>query len=393
MRRPLIAGSHAGIPQIKAAKRLGYHVTSSGNRPQDLGHYFSDTFELCDYSDPQAVVALARKIGTEALCASCNDFSALSCALAAKELGLPGHDEPNTAEIIRHKDKWRAFAHEHGITSPRPIGCVSLEEASAAISKLQLPLIVKLVDRTGGKWIHRCDTEVETLTAAEAAFMASKANRIVVDEFITGTRHGFNCILRNGRVAFHFADDNIYHLSQFLVAAVCTPTSCPSSSIRTFIRNSERVASLLDLVDGILHAQFIQRKDGKPAIIEICPRAPGDLYTELVRCATGAPYAEWFVRASAGLELSDVVHMTPVCYKPRHCLMTDHAGTFECFEFDEAVASRIVTRLIWAKARDVVSDPLTHKFVIVLVQHRDEAHMREEAPQLQKLLCARLSHS
>ena len=129
MKRLLIAGgSHADIPLIQAAKRLGYHVTTSGNRSQDLGHAHSDAFEPCDYSDPQAVLALAKKIGAEALCACCNDFSALSCAFAAKELGLPGHDDPKTAEIIHHKDQWRAIAHEVGSPSPLAIGCSILEE-------------------------------------------------------------------------------------------------------------------------------------------------------------------------------------------------------------------------------------------------------------------------
>jgi biotin carboxylase len=394
MKQLLIAGgSHADIPLIQAAKRLGYHVTTSGNRSQDLGHAHSDAFEPCDYSDPQAVLALANKIGAEALCACCNDFSALSCAFAAKELGLPGHDDPKTAEIIHHKDQWRAFAHEHGIPSPQAIGCASMEEVKAAIPKLRLPLIVKPVDLTGGKGIQRADTAEDTLKAAEAAFAISKAKRIVVEEFITGTRHGFTCILRDGRVAFHFADDEMYHLSPYLVSAACTPTSCPQSSIESLIEHSERIAGLLDLVDGIFHVQFIQHEDGNPVIIEICRRAPGDLYIELVRHATGAPYAEWIVRAAAGLELSDVFYMPSARCVTRHCLMADHTGTFEGFDFDEAVASRIMNRLIWAKEGDKVTDPLTHKFGIIFVQHRNEAHMREEAPQLQKLLRARLSAS
>ncbi|MBK8039032.1 MAG: ATP-grasp domain-containing protein [Verrucomicrobiaceae bacterium] len=394
MKKLLIAGgSHADIPLIQAAKRLGYHVTTSGNRSQDLGHAHSDAFEPCDYSDPQAVLALARKIGAEALCACCNDFSALSCAFAAKELGLPGHDDPKTAEIIHHKDQWRAFAHEHDIPSPQAIGCSNMEEVKAAIPKLRLPLIVKPVDLTGGKGILRADTAEDTLKAAEAAFAISKAKRIVVEEFITGTRHGFTCILRDGRVAFHFADDEMYHLSPYLVSAACTPTSCPQSSIESLIEHSERIAGLLDLVDGIFHVQFIQHEDGKPVIIEICRRAPGDLYIELVRHATGAPYAEWIVRAAAGLDLSDVFYTPSARCVTRHCLMADHTGTFEGFDFDETVASRIMNRLIWAKEGDKVTDPLTHKFGIVFVQHRNEAHMREEAPQLQKLLRARLSAS
>ena len=54
----------------------------------------------------------------------------------------------------------------------------------------------------------------------------TKAGRIVVEEFISGSRHGFSALLRAGRVVFHFADDEHYHLSPYLVSAASTPSSC-----------------------------------------------------------------------------------------------------------------------------------------------------------------------
>jgi biotin carboxylase len=391
MKRLLLAGgSHADIPLIKAAKHLGYFVITSGNRPDDLGHQHSDAFEPCDYSDREAVLSLARRLGVEALCACCNDFSALSCAYAAEQMGLPGHDQVATAETIHHKDQWRAFALKHGIMSPQAIGCSSMDEVRAAIPKLRLPLIIKPVDLTGGKGIQRADDVDAALRSAETAFAISKAKRIVVEEFITGTRHGFTCILRARRVAFHFADDEIYHLSPYLVSGACTPTSCPASSIDALIRESERIAGLLQLVDGIFHVQFIQPLGGEPMIIEICRRAPGDLYIELVRHAAGVPYAEWIVRGAAGLDLADVEASRSIRCMTRHCLMADESGTLEGFNFDPEIERRIVDRMIWGHAGDVVTDPLTHKFGIVFVEHENQEQLREEAPALQQLVRARL---
>lgn len=392
MKKLLLAGgSHSDIPLIQAAKQLGYHVTTSGNRAQDLGHQYSDAFEPCDYSDPQAVLALARRIGADALCACCNDFSALSCAFAARELGLPGHDDPTTAQIIHLKDHWRLFAQEHGVPSPRAIGCSNIDEVKVATLKLRLPLIVKPVDLTGGKGIKHAFNAGDVMEAAIAAFATSKAKRIVVEEFITGSRHGLTCILRDGRVVFHFADDELYHLSQYLVSGACSPTSCSPSAITALIKESERIADLLNLVDGIFHIQFIRNEDGHPVIVEICRRAPGDLYVELVRHVTGAPYAEWIVRASAGLEIANVGPLPPVQCVTRHCLMADQPGIFEGFEFDEDTASRIIDSLIWSKEGDQVKDPRSHKFGIVFVRHLNEERMRKEASKLQKLLRTRIS--
>ncbi len=391
MKKLLIAGGgHADLPLIRAAKGLGYWVITSGNRAQDLGHRESDAYIPCDYSDPEAVLALAREEQVEALCACCNDFSALSCAYAAAALGLPGHDTPETSAIIHHKDRWRLFAEAQGIPSPRAIGCSDLAEVAAACAQLRFPLIVKPVDLTGGKGILRTDDRAATLAAAQAALTLSKAKRVVIEEFIEGSRHGFTALLRAGRVVFHFSDNEHYHHSPYLVSAASCPTSVPPPAIDQLVAYSEQIANALTLVDGIFHVQFILTPAGAPVIIEICRRAPGDLYIELVRHATGAPYAEWIVRAAAGLGIEAARPLAVTRSLTRHCLMAPHTGIFEGFDFDPEVAAQIIDQLIWGEPGERVENIDTHKFGIVFVAHRDAAQMLEQAPRLQSLLAARV---
>lgn len=382
----LAGGSHSDIPLILAAKRLGLHVTTGGNRPSELGHAYADAFEPFDYSNADELADVVTKIGADALCACCNDFAAISCSIVAHHMGFPGHDSPETAKIIHHKDLWRSFAQENAISTPRAIGCETLRQAQAAIGELRFPLMVKPVDLTGGKGISRADNPASAISAVNDAFAISKVKRIVVEEFVQGRRHGFSCLLKNGKVVFHFADDEYYHLSEYLVAAAYTPTSCPPKSIATLISESERISNLLALVDGILHIQFIQPTEGPPIIIEVCRRAPGDLYLDLVRHATGVAYSEYIVSAAAGLSWEPPTPSTQTRFITRHCLMADRTGIFTGFDFASSVATRIIDQLIWAKNGDVVSDPLTHKFGIVFVEHPDAEQMRREAPELQRLL-------
>ena len=382
----IVGGSHADIPMVLAAKGFGYHVTTSGNRIDDLAHRYSDAFVPCDYSVPEEVLGVAVQIGADAICASCNDFSALSSAYAANKLGLPGHDIPEVANLIHHKDKWRAFAQKVGIGGPVAFGCGSLKEVETALEHLRLPLMVKPVDLTGGKGIQRVDTKKEILNAAQAAFSISKAKRIVVEEFITGTRHGFTCILRSEKVVFHFVDIETYHLSPYLVSAASSSSFCPEVAVENLIAQSEKIAGSLGLVDGIFHVQFILQSSGVPVIIEICRRGPGDLYVELVRHATGAPYAEWIVRAACGMDLGEIFEMPVKRSVTRHCLMADKVGIFEGFDFEPDVESRIIDQMVWSRQGERVEDPATHKFGIVFVDHGSLENARSERIFLQKLL-------
>jgi biotin carboxylase len=386
MKRLLIAGgSHSDIPLIRAAKSLGFHVTTGGNKANDIGHAFADSFVSFDYSNPEELADVARAVQADAICACCNDFSAISCSIAAHELGLGGHDHPQIATLIHHKDRWRVFAQANGVPSPRAVGCETLADVEAALTYLTFPLMIKPVDLTGGKGISRVDDPKFALSAASEAFALSKAKRLVVEEFISGTRHGFSCLLKNGRVVFHFSDDELYHVSEYLVAAARSPTSCRPESISFLLSESERVAKILRLVDGIFHVQFIERDEGPPVIIEVCRRAPGDLYLELVKHATGISYSNYVVSAAAGLDWTPP-KITQHRFVTRHCLMADNPGTFRGFRFSPSTSARIIDQLIWAKPGDLVSDASTHKFGIVFVSHPSQEQMMRESQNLQSLL-------
>ena len=388
-KRFLIAGgSHSEIPLIKAARSLGYHVISGGNRHGDIGHRYSDEVVYFDYSDPEQVLSAFLEVKADFLCSGCNDFSAVSCSIVAERLSLPGHDSSDVCKTIHLKDKWRSFAESNGILSPHAIGYTNIEDAERGLASLDFPAIVKPVDLTGGKGIRRVDTLDEGVQAARDAFEISRAKRIVVEQFIDGSRHGLSCIMRDHKVAFYFVDDEIYYSNPYMVAAATSAASCAQSTIDAVIAACERTSRLLDLKSGLLHVQFIESESGKPFIIEVCRRAPGDLYVDLVQHATGACYSEWIVRAASDLSLASIEPVSTRNLVTRHCLMTDRQGVFRGFRFDPDLHSRIVGQLIWAADGDLVEDPLTHKFGIVFVQHTSAESARTEARALNGLLTA-----
>lgn len=372
----LAGGGHADIPMIRAAQALGYHVTTSGNRPQDLGHAYADAVRLADFSDREAILRLAEELGVDAIQSSCNDFSALSCAWAAERLGLPGHDSYDVACTLHHKDLYRAFALAHGVDTPRAQGCGSLEEARAAAEGLRFPLIVKPVDLTGGKGISVVSEPAQLEAAVAKALALTRAGRIVIEEFLDGTRHGFTCMLVGGRVRFHFQDNEHYFLNPYMVSAASTPADVPAETARKLIAVTERIGSLLRLTDGIVHIQYILHR-GEPVIIEICRRPPGDLYVELVRHATGVDYASLIVRAACGLSLDGVTQAESSGPFLRHCIMSREAGEIAGLEISPRVQDRIIDQMLWWKPGDVIDDVLTHKLGILFFRFKDAAEARE----------------
>lgn len=391
MKRMLLAGgSHADIPMVRAAKALGYHVITSGNRPQDLGHAHADKTCLADFSDREAIRSLAEGLRVDAILSSCNDFSALSCAWAAEQLGLPGHDPYEVALTLHHKDRYREFALANGVATPGAVGCSSATEARAAAADLTFPLIVKPVDLTGGKGISVVRDRTELDAALEKAFAISRAGRVVVEEFLEGSRHGFTCMIRGGRVVFHFQDNEHYFLNPYMVSAASTPAEVPPDTGRKLSETTERIARLLGLVDGLVHIQYILTR-GQPVIIEICRRPPGDLYVDLVRHATGVDYPALIVRAACGLSLDDVSQVEPTGHFIRHCIMSREAGRVAGLDIDPAAEGKIIDQMLWWKPGDVIDDVLTQKLGILFLRFDGRDEMLDLGHRLHDLIRPRIA--
>ncbi|RKZ53866.1 MAG: phosphoribosylglycinamide synthetase [Candidatus Parabeggiatoa sp. nov. 3] len=381
----IVGGGYADIPLILSAKKLGYHVITTGNRPNELGHLYSDEYHQADFSEIKAMLTLSEQLKISAICACCNDFSALSSAYVAEKLGLPGHDSYEIAKIIHHKDLYRQFALENAISSPIAMGFANIKEALNRIESLSFPLIIKPVDLTGGKGISIINYIAQAKPALEKAFSASPAKRIVVEEFISGSRHGFSAFLHNGHIIFFFSDNEHYFKNPYLVSAASTPSIVSSTIEKKLCLESDKIASLLSLKTGIFHVQYILRK-GKPVIIEICRRAPGDLYIKLVEHATGVLYPDWIVKASAGLDCNGLSHVEPKGFFTRHCVMSAKHGRIKNIIYDSFIKKNIIDQFMWWKKGDYVSDVMTSKFGIVFLQFDSMEEMLTKTERMQELI-------
>ncbi|MBL4636968.1 MAG: ATP-grasp domain-containing protein [Kofleriaceae bacterium] len=396
----LLGGSHSEIPLILAAQALGFYVITTGNQPQGLGHTYADAYHCADFSDCEAMLALARNLRVDALCAGCNDFAAISCAYAAERLHIPGHDSYATALVLHHKDAYRRFARDLGIPCPQAHGyddiasaCQALDIAPPGASTpdkstqnkstpdFQYPLMIKPVDLSGGKGISKVETPEQAKAALVKAFAISKSHRVVIEDFVTGSNHGFSAFLHQGKIVFHFTDDEHYAASPYLVSGASSPTSVDSTAVQELIQQSEKIATALNLVSGILHIQFIL-SEGRPVILEICRRAPGDLYVDLVSLATGVDYPHWIVQAATGMSCDGLVHHPAKNYVTRHCIMGTQNGRLSDVSIDPVVLSKITEKLLWWQPGDEIADHQTHKHGIVFVQYSSATEMRKLLPSL-----------
>ena len=385
----LLGGSHAEIPLIKAAQEMGWFVITTGNAREGLGHPYADKNVFADFSDKEAMLGLARAEGVSAVCSGCNDFALLSTVYVCEKLGLPGHDSFATSLEIHHKDKYRALATRLGIPTPRAITVRNEQEFETAISTLTFPIIVKPVDLTGGKGIHRATNAEEARAAYKDATSRTREDHVVVEEFVIGTNHGFSAMLVKGKVAFAFSDNEQYFVNKYLVSGANTPSTTAVEGLAKLREYSERIASELNLVDGILHIQYIERADGTPVIIEICRRPPGDLYIKFVKYATGVDYPKFIIMAETGEDISGIADVPTQGFWLRHCIMAgpeiENGSTVREVTFAPEIQGNIVEKFLWYKAGETIADKLTYKAGIVFFKFNSLAEMQDKTARMPEL--------
>lgn len=304
----MLNGGYNETPLIEAAHRLGFYVITSGNDPSGAGHQYADEYAPADYSDCNAVVELARRLEVDAICSASNDLAAISASFAAEQLRLSGHDTFETSKVFHEKDEFRRVADSLGLNVPLSRVFDSPDEAREYAKAINRPLMIKPIDMSGGKGISRVETGADSDWAIEKAFKISKAKRVVLEDYIEGTQHGFICYIRGGKVVFDIStDDYSDEVNPWLVCASSGHHAAGYLQVRdSIIRDVESLAGACGAADGFLTIQYMMR-DGEPWYIETMRRCLGNLHFLSLSKETGVDWPEWFVASEAGLPCDNYI--------------------------------------------------------------------------------------
>jgi biotin carboxylase len=261
-------------------------------------------------------------------------LAAVAAAKVAHTLGFPGFDTPEMSEIIHSKDLLRRRYKECGGRVPdfsiinSPTDLISLR------SKINYPVIVKPVDLTGGTGISICNDFEDVHKAYDKALEVSQNKRIIVEQLLIGSYHGLSCLIESGKIVFSFADNEFYLYSKTRVSGTSFPTTVSQDSITALKSEIERFSQENDLVDGLLHVQFIETPSG-PYLLEMCRRTPGDAYPLFVSNSVGFDYSTQIVRYFIGQRLGRVVPKSQGSRHARFVLMPHSLGSFQGLEYSE----------------------------------------------------------
>lgn len=381
MKKALLLGSsYSAAPLLAEIKRRGIEVHVCGKHPGDPCHEYADDSHFLDYSETGSLLQLVTREKYDYLVPSCNDFSYLSGAAVAEKLEYPGFDTLATSELLHTKRAFREFTRSCDIPAPAWI------ETDDEPSGIAFPCIVKPDDAFSGRGMSRVDHAEYLPTALALARDQSRTGTAIVEEFIDGSLHSHSAFIKGGTIVMDFFVDEFCTVYPYQVDCSNHP-SFLTEPVRDSVRQiMAKLASVLNLTDGLLHTQFIVR-DSNVWIIECMRRAPGDLYGNLISYSTGVAYADLYVRPFIGeaivIEGNPSEHDSERLFA-RHTLSTDTTTTL--FSISHAVPSNSVKIVPLKNSGHVLNPAPFDKAAIMFAEFSSREQLKSLTPKLGSLV-------
>ena len=381
----ILNGSHSEITLIEAAHKLGYHVITSGNNPDLVGHAHADEYIAADYSDKEAILDLVRNNGIDRIVSCANDFGVISAAYVAEQMGWPGHDTYENALLLHHKDLFKSYIQGLGIRTPTSTVLNSKDEALEYARSAEYPIIVKAVDLTGGKGINRANCFEEAVDAIEDAYARTRSSSVVIEPYVIGTQQSIDTFVRDGKVIASVSNDCYMPINPYLIQSETLPARGIEHIQDELHGIIERICADRSLVDGMFTLQYIVC-DGKPYIIEMMRRCLGNQFLTVAGAVTGFPWEEALVRAETGMDLSGLAFSKPRSpFAGHHGIMGDHNGKIAGYEIDPELKEHLFQVIdIIPPGGDIV-DYMSERVAYIYYAYESRSEIDRIAPMLNSL--------
>lgn len=382
----MLNADESEVPFILAARSLGYYVITSGNHPNAFGHRYADEYIPCDYSDRDRMLEMVKTWNIDAICQGCSDYCAMLAAFLGEKLGLPGHDTYANTEIIHRKDAFKRFTGEYNIKSPVSKGFTSLEDALAYGKEVMFPVIVKPTDLAGGIGVSVARDSNDYEQSVQEAYKRSRSGHIVVESYIEGTLHSLCTFIVNQKVVAYGTANDYSYMNKFRTNTGLFPADNWQKAVEVLIPETEKVASILGLVDGQLHMQYMMTADGEPWIIEMMRRSPGNHFTGALTNSIGINWREWVIRAEAGENCAGIPSSRiPEKYYGYHSIMSPRNGVFKELVIDPEFRKQVFQVEQWKESGFEFNDYMGDKFGSVQYFFNDDEERERFLPRINEL--------
>lgn len=357
----ILGGSHRDIPLIKASQDLGYFVITLGNKDYYLGHNYSNKAYKINFNDLNMVKKIIDDENIDYILPGSGEESYLNTVKLAHELNIGNFDIPEVANLIHNKWKFKEFCLNNNISTPNGKFYTNIDD----LTDLSFPIVVKPTNLSGGRGVEIVNSKEELVKSLLEAKKVT--NEIFLEEFIEGKLIAYSIVLKNQKIIYGFTGEDKTYLNKYLITSAF-PCEVKEETLQKMKYDIEKIAKLLNLVDGMFHLQ-IMIKDDIPYIIDVTRRIPGDLYPYLIEYCDGVEYSKAVVKAYTKGVIDDEfdTKYEKQNFIIRHCVMPNKNGIYKNIVIYDSIKDKILYRLDLVEKDYIIEDYFHTQIAIIFI--------------------------
>lgn len=286
----ILGASYLQLPLVMKAKEMKLEVHCfAWDNDLSVCKEFADYFYDISVLEKELILEKCKKIGIDGILTIATDICVPTIAYVAEKLNLIGNSV-ETATRTTNKGKMRDCFQINNIPSPLYMVINNSEELKN--KKINFPLIVKPVDRSGSLGVSKVFNESELIDAVHNATNVSFDKNCIIEEFIGGTEVSVETISWKGNHTIITITDKVVTKEPFFVELEHHQPSSFDEKIQEKIKIlTHQILEATGVKNGASHVELIVTVDGNVYAIEIGSRMGGDFIgSDLVFLSTGFDY-------------------------------------------------------------------------------------------------------
>lgn len=337
MRTLLVDTNRAAYPIYQYLCEKGYEVWVVGRNPAETLAQLAKNYRQLDYSDTKKLAAFIDTTDFDYVVPGCTDLSYQVCAEICGA-SYPGFETVENFNSLNTKSTFREITHRLAIPSPKVLRAEEALEYQT--------VIVKPADSYSGRGVSvlQSPTESSLQNALDTAQNISPSGNVLIEEYVQGQLFSHSAFLSQGRICADFIVREDCVKNTFAVDTSTVVFGFNQQQLDSIRCNILKLAQSLQLVDGLIHTQFIANDD-RYWIIEITRRCPGDIYSLLIEFSTGYPYAASYTAPFIGETAEPLPATTEYRHIIRHTITPEKELALWGFSFSQPVTTRLFVPL------------------------------------------------
>ena len=297
----IIGASYLQLPLIEKAKNMGLETHVFAWQCGDVGEAAADYFYPISIVEKDEILSKCREIGINGICSIASDLAAITVNYVASKMELIGNS-PECVAVSTNKHNMRMCFERNGDPSPKSIQVSSVKDLESV--KLEYPVIVKPVDRSGSRGITKLDSEQGLAEAIERAKAQGFQKVALVEEFAEGSEYSVECISWEGEhTMLAITKKFTTGAPHFVETGHLEPAPLDHETYERVRKVVYHALDSLGVSYGASHSELKISPAGVIRLIEIGGRMGGDFIgSALVRESTGFDYVQAVILTALGIK-------------------------------------------------------------------------------------------